>query len=83
MDIGVRHIVRETLHSSLVMSEQVLTHLGTSPASAEQAVGQFLDYDNKLLLEQYAVHDSEEKLIQTVRDRNDELERLLRDDLEH
>jgi len=65
------------------MSEQVLTNLGTSPASAEQAVGQFLDYDNKLLLEQYAVHDSEEKLIQTVRDRNDELERLLRDDLEH
>lgn len=83
MDIGVRHIVRETLHSSLAMSEQVLTHLGTSPASAEQAVEQFLDYDNKLLLEQHAVHDSEEKLIQTVRDRNDELERLLRDDLEH
>jgi len=83
MDIGVRHIVRETFHSSLVMSEQVLTSLGTSPASAEQAVGQFLDYDNKLLFEQHAVHDSEEKLIQTVRDRNDELERLLRDDLEH
>ena len=83
MDIGVRHIVRETLHSSLVMSEQVLAGLGTSPESAAQAIQQFLDYDNKLLLEQHAVHDSEEKLIQTARDRNEELERLLRDDLEH
>jgi voltage-gated potassium channel Kch len=83
MDIGVRYIVRETLHSSLAMSEQVLTSLGASAASAEQIVNQFLDYDNKLLLEQHAVHDSEEKLIQTARDRNEELERLLRDDLEH
>jgi voltage-gated potassium channel Kch len=83
MDIGVRYIVRETLHSSLAMSEQVLTNLGSSDASAEQVVKQFLDYDNQLLLEQHAVHDSEEKLIQTAKDRNEELERLLRDDLDH
>ena len=83
MDIGVRHIVRETLHSSLVMSEQVLTSLGATADSAGQVVKQFLEYDNRLLLEQHAVHDSEEKLIQTARDRNEELERLLRDDLEH
>ena len=83
MDIGVRHIVRETLHSSLVMGEQVLTNLGDSPESADKVIRQFLDYDDKLLLEQYAVHDSEEKLIQTARDRNEELERLLREDLEH
>ena len=83
MDIGVRYIVRETLHSSLAMSEQVLTELGASPDSASQIVKQFLDYDNKLLLEQHAVYDSEEKLIQTARDRNEELAQLLRDDLEH
>ena len=83
MDVGVRLIVRETLHSSLVMSEHVLTSLGTSPDNAGQLVKQFLEHDNKLFLEQHAVHDSEEKLIQTVRDRNEELERLLRDDLEH
>lgn len=83
MDIGVRHIVRETLHSSLVMGEQVLTNLGDSPESADKVIRRFLDYDDKLLLEQFAVHDSEEKLIQTARDRNEELERLLREDLEH
>jgi monovalent cation:proton antiporter-2 (CPA2) family protein len=83
MDVGVEHIVRETLHSSLAMSETVLTQLGTSAESASSTVAKFLDYDSQLLLEQHAVHDSEEKLIQTVRDRNDELERLLRDDLEH
>ncbi len=83
MDVGVKHIVRETLHSSLVMSEMVLTQLGASEAHASETVAKFLDYDSRLLQEQHAVHDSEEKLIQTARDRNDELERLLRDDLEH
>ncbi len=83
MDVGVKHIVRETLHSSLVMSEMVLTQLGIPEASASDTVEKFLEYDSQLLLEQHAVHDSEEKLIQTARDRNEELERLLRDDLEH
>ncbi len=83
MDVGVEHIVRETLHSSLVMSEIVLTQLGASADSAGNTVAKFLDYDNRLLREQHAVHDSEEKLIQTARDRDEELERLLRDDLEH
>ncbi len=83
MDIGVKYIVRETLHSSLAMSEMVLTQLGASTESAGSTVRKFLDYDSRLLLEQHAVHDSEEKLIQTARDRNEELERLLRDDLEH
>ena len=83
MDVGVKIIIRETLHSSLAMTEQILTLLGDSEESAKQAVQQFLDYDNKLLAEQHAVHDSEEKLIQTTKDRNEELERLLRDDLEH
>ena len=83
MDVGVKHIVRETLHSSLVMSEMVLTQLGTPAEDASETVTKFLEYDSQLLQEQHAVHDSEEKLIQTARDRNDELERLLRDDLEH
>ena len=65
------------------MSEMVLTQLGTSAEGASDAVTKFLEYDSQLLQEQHAVHDSEEKLIQTARDRNDELERLLRDDLEH
>ena len=83
MDVGVKIIIRETLYSSLAMTEQVLTLLGESEQSASQAVTQFLDYDNKLLEEQHAVYDSEEKLIQTAKDRNEELEQLLRDDLQH
>jgi monovalent cation:proton antiporter-2 (CPA2) family protein len=83
MDVGVKYIVRETLHSSLAMSELVLTQLGASADSASDAVTKFLEYDSRLLEEQHAVYDSEEALIQTARDRNDELEQLLRDDLEH
>ncbi len=80
MDIGIEHIFRETLLSSLAMSELVLTNLGQSRDEAKQIVGAFCEKDSKLLIEQHAIHDSEEKLIQSVRDSADELETLLRQD---
>lgn len=81
MDLGVKLIYRETLHSSLAMSEAVLRCLGRSSDEAKRAAQAFCEHDNRLLQEQHADHDSEEKLIQTAKDRNEELEELLRDDL--
>ena len=81
MDLGVKLIYRETLHSSLAMSEAVLRCLGRSPDEAKHAAQAFCEHDTRILREQHAVHDSEEKLIQTAKDRNKELEELLRDDL--
>ncbi len=80
MDLGVLHIFRETLLSSLAMSEQVLTALGQSPAEAKHIVDSFSERDSQLLLEQHAIHDSEEKLIQSSKDTASELESLLRRD---
>jgi len=80
MDIGVEHIFRETLLSSLAMSEQILTKLGETPAEARHIVEAFCERDSQLLLEQHAIHDSEEMLIQTSKDTAAELESLLRRD---
>jgi Kef-type K+ transport system membrane component KefB len=80
MDLGIKHIFRETLLSSLAMSEQVLTKLGKSPEDAKHAVESFCERDNQLLLEQHAIHDSEEMLIQTIKDTSAEFESLLRRD---
>ena len=40
----------------------------------------FREHDSKLLIEQHAIHDSEEKLIQSVKDTASELETLMRGD---
>jgi glutathione-regulated potassium-efflux system protein KefB len=80
MDLGIEHIFRETLLSSLAMSETVLKNLGHSPEDAKHAVDSFCERDSRLLLEQHAIHNSEEKLIQSTKDSARELEALLRRD---
>lgn len=80
MDLGVEHIFRETLLSSLAMTELVLRDLGHSDTEAKRLTKTFCERDSKLLVEQHAIHDSEEKLIQSVKDSADELESLLRGD---
>jgi glutathione-regulated potassium-efflux system ancillary protein KefC/glutathione-regulated potassium-efflux system protein KefB len=80
MDCGVEHIFRETLLSSLSMSEMVLGGLGQSESDIRRVVDTFCERDSKLLKEQHAIHDSEEKLIQSVKDASLELETLLQSD---
>ncbi len=80
MDLGIEHIFRETLLSSLAMSETILTQLGQAPEDAKHAVETFCKRDSQLLQEQHAIHDSEEKLIQSSKDTLTELENLLRRD---
>ena len=80
MDLGIEHIFRETLLSSLAMSEQVLNSLGQTDEDARHIVDSFRKLDEQLLLEQQAIHDSEELLIQSSKDTAAELESLLRQD---
>jgi len=78
MDLGIEHIFRETLLSSLAMTELVLQNLGHSTDDAKRVIDAFCERDSRLLVEQHAIHDSEEKLIQSVKETADELESLLR-----
>jgi glutathione-regulated potassium-efflux system ancillary protein KefC/glutathione-regulated potassium-efflux system protein KefB len=80
MDLGIEHIYRETLHSSLLMSKHVLMDLGLSDMETDRVLDTFREHDKRLIREQQAVHHDEEMLIQTTRETARELEFLLRDD---
>jgi len=82
MDRGVKMIVRETFHSSLRLSEDVLTALGTVSSEARRTVEIFADRDEKMLREQHDYYDDEKQLIQTTLQITDELRRLLEADQE-
>jgi len=80
MDLGIRHVFRETLLSSLAISGRVLKLLGIEEDEARRAVDMFRERDKRLLDEQHAIHHDEEQLIQTANDTARELELLLRSD---
>ena len=81
MDLGVEHIFRETMLSSLAMSKRVLTNLGFEKAEVEQAGEAFFVRDSQLLREQHAIYHSEEQLIQSAKDTASEFEALLKGDV--
>ncbi len=62
------------------MTELVLTNLGHTATDAKRVVEAFEERDTRLLEEQHAIHDSEERLIQSLKETSDELESLLRQD---
>jgi glutathione-regulated potassium-efflux system protein KefB len=82
MDLGVRHIFRDTLLSSVAMSKSVLGQLGMAADEVSDVADMFLERDEQLLAEQHAIHDSEEKLIQSSRETVLELESLFKSDRE-
>jgi len=81
MDLGVEHIFRETMLSSIAMSKRVLTNLGFEKAEIEQAGEAFFVHDSQLLREQHAIYHSEEQLIQSAKDTASEFEALLKGDV--
>jgi len=80
MDLGITHIFRETLLSSLALSGRVLELLGIEETEVRLAVDTFRERDKRLLDEQHAIHHDEEQLIQSAKDTARELESLLRSD---
>lgn len=80
MDQGVTHIVRETYHSSLRLTELVLEELGMDAAEAERTVQLFREHDERLLVDQHGIHDDEKQVIQTTRQAMAELSSLLEAD---
>ena len=80
MDLGITHIFRETLLSSLAMSERVLEMLGFDQEEIRRVIDTFAERDKRLLDEQHAIHHDEERLIQSAKDTARELESLLRND---
>jgi voltage-gated potassium channel Kch len=80
MDRGITNAVRETFHSSLRLTEQVLHEAGVSAAEAQRIIKIFEEHDERTLHEQHAIYQDEKQLIQTTRQVTDELRGLLEAD---
>src|ERR1700693_190187 len=80
LDLGVHYNIRETLGSSLELSEEVLKALALSNLKAHETVQRFRAHDEASLLRQHAVKDDEKKLIQTVRESAEQLLHLFETD---
>ncbi|QBB72249.1 glutathione-regulated potassium-efflux system protein KefB [Pseudolysobacter antarcticus] len=80
MDLSMDGIVRETFHSSLVLTQQVLVGLGLTPEIAAERVETFRKHDEELLKTQYLVFDDEAALMQNAKDALVDLERLFEAD---
>ncbi|MGY0557693.1 MULTISPECIES: monovalent cation:proton antiporter-2 (CPA2) family protein [unclassified Lysobacter] len=75
MDLGARG-VREMLHSSLKLGEDVLVALGLPAELAHDHAQRFLALDERLLEAQYRVHDDDDAILQVSTLARRELEQL-------
>ena len=80
MDLDVRYTIRETLVSSLEMSEKVLETLGLSKSKAIETVRKFRAHDEATMAKQQAVRDDESKFMQTTRESAEQLLHLFETD---
>jgi glutathione-regulated potassium-efflux system protein KefB len=80
MDLGVDFLVRETFHSSLRLSAEALKALGVPDPVAEERVERFREHDERLMADQYLVHDDESALIQSTQEARAELATLFEAD---
>lgn len=80
MDLDVRYTIRETLVSSLEMSENVLETLGLSKSKAIETVRKFRAHDEATMARQQAVRDDESKFMQTTRESAEQLLHLFETD---
>jgi len=64
LDLGVTNIWRETLGSSMQLSEAILLEMNTPPEQARNIIERFRKHDEETLLKQYAVHHDEKAIIQ-------------------
>ena len=80
MDLGVEVVVRETFHSSLEMSQQVLEALGIPHAVARERRERFRQHDEQFLREQHLVYDDEAALIASSQQARADLEKLFEAD---
>jgi len=75
IDLGAL-AVRETFHSSLEMSKQVLTGLGLSEQQADARLTRFREHDEQVLVAQHKVYDDAAAVMQTAREARADLESL-------
>jgi glutathione-regulated potassium-efflux system protein KefB len=79
MDLDV-NVIRETFHSSLQLSEEVLTALGIPPEMAADRRERFRKHDEAMLREQHLVYDDEAAMISSAQQSFKDLDTLFAGD---
>lgn len=80
LDLGIKHIMRETFVSSLEMSGDILQELGLTYDEAKQAMDRFRSHDEDLLERNYKYRMDVQKLQEMAKQQRAELEKLFEDD---
>jgi hypothetical protein len=82
MDAGAHVVIRETFHSALEATRNLLTGLGLSEQESRRLTETFRRHDEARLAHDYQHHSDEERLVYLARQSAEELEDLFRRDAE-
>jgi glutathione-regulated potassium-efflux system protein KefB len=80
LDAGIAQVHRETFHSALVMTHEVLRELGLSEREAAATIASFKAHDERRLIEDYIHYSDQEKLQERARSDAARLETIFADD---
>jgi monovalent cation:H+ antiporter-2, CPA2 family len=81
MNAGMLHVYRETIDTSLRLGVDVMKILGHNEQAAQEAAQKFLHHDEANLKNLASIRDTEEYIV-TARSYIEELEKMLRGDME-
>lgn len=76
MDLGVTHIWRETIESSVQLTRDLLVGLGSTDSEAEAVTSLFRDHDRSRLMEHHTHHTDQEKMRNLAKENMKELEEM-------
>jgi CPA2 family monovalent cation:H+ antiporter-2/glutathione-regulated potassium-efflux system protein KefB len=80
MELGVLHIYRESLDTSLRMGADALHMLGFRAYNAQRAASMFRQHDEKALKDLSALRDDSKGYLNTFRERIEEMSKLIQND---
>jgi glutathione-regulated potassium-efflux system ancillary protein KefC len=80
LNLGIKHVMRETWVSSLEQAREVLEELGLTYSESRQTLERFRQHDENLLLSTYPHHKDEKKLMEMAAQARKELESLFEQD---
>lgn len=81
MDLGVKHILRETFPAAVEMSRRLLIEAGLSHQDAERTVRTFAERDERRLIDDHAHATDQQKLIENARRHAQDLADLFEADI--
>lgn len=80
LDLGIEHVMRETLAGSVEMGGDILQTMGLTFSESHRVMERLRDHDEKLLRETARFHRDEQKLVEAAARARKELESLFEQD---